>query len=377
MDDANSGVSRIVTTTPGLSAQAFMDISDLRIFSRLAAVQNLSSVGQEFALTPGTISKRLQSLEHELAVRLFDRTTRSIRITQEGRIFLEHAERMLGEYDAARGAMGETTDKPGGLLKIASPPLLAGFRASDAIAQFLNAYPEVDLQAELTDRPVNLQEEGFDAVIRTGQLMDSALKARRLSDDPHVVVASPAYIARRGTPRRPRDIERHACLVQSDQWQWTFVKRGTSISVRVNARLRANDVDTLKQAAREGHGLIRTSAGAVRDDIASGCLVPVLEDYDTSANSGIWAVHLGGKYVPPRLRAFLDFLPEWLRGAQAAEARMNGALVNGAKKSKNGRAAAPAAIKREAAPSSAPQSLSTRRARHPAKRQNSASSRAG
>ena len=181
-----------------------MDIQDMRIFARVAAVQNLSAVGTELGLTPGTISKRIQALEDELSARLFDRTTRSIRITEEGAAFLAHVERILSEIEAARASVDDKVSKPKGKLKIAAPACLGRRYVAPALCEFVRAFPEIDVQVDLHDRQVNLQEDGYDVAIRTGALSDSSLIAKRLAPDRHVIVASPAYLARAGRPLGPR-----------------------------------------------------------------------------------------------------------------------------------------------------------------------------
>ena len=183
-----------------------MDIQDMRIFARVAALQNLSAVGTELGLTPGTISKRIQALESELSARLFDRTTRSIRITEEGTTFLGHVERILTEIEAARASVDDTVTKPKGKLKIAAPVGLGRRYVAPALCAFLRDYPEIEAQLDLQDRPVNLQEDGYDVAIRTGALSDSSVIAKRLAPDRHVIAASPAYLARLGRPQRAEDL---------------------------------------------------------------------------------------------------------------------------------------------------------------------------
>jgi len=203
-----------------------MDIQDMRIFARVAAVQNLSAVGAELGLTPGTISKRIQALEDELSARLFDRTTRSIRITEEGAAFLAHVLRILSEIEAARASVDDKVSKPKGRLKIAAPACLGQRYLAPALCEFVRVYPEIDVHVDLRDRQVNLQEEGYDVAIRTGALSDSSLIAKRLVPDRHVIVASPDYVARRGRPQRPADLAQHDCLVLGEQGQWAFSKDG-------------------------------------------------------------------------------------------------------------------------------------------------------
>jgi DNA-binding transcriptional LysR family regulator len=266
-----------------------MDIQDMRIFARVAAVQNLSAVGTELGLTPGTISKRIQSLEDELSARLFDRTTRSIRITEEGAAFLAHVERILSEIEAARASVDDKVSKPKGKLKIAAPACLGRRYVAPALCEFVRTFPEIDVQVDLHDRQVNLQEDGYDLAIRTGVLSDSSLIAKRLAPDRHVIVASTAYLSRVGRPHVPEDLARHQCLVLGETRQWSFDKDGIASTVRVNGALRSNNGELLCRAA---------------------------VDYDVSTNAALWALYPSAKHLLPRMRALLDFLADWFRDAK-------------------------------------------------------------
>lgn len=290
-----------------------MDIQDLRILARVAAVQNLSAVGLELGLTPGTISKRIQSVEDDLKVRLFDRTTRSIRLTDEGQLFLARVERILAELDLGRAEVEGNTASPRGRVKIAAPVDLGRRAIAPLVCEFMRAYPEIDVHIDLTDRLVNLQEEGYDIAIRAGVLSDSALIAKRLAPDPQIVVASPRYLAGAGTPRAPGELDRHSCLVLCEQWSWVFERGGEEMVARVGGRLRSNSLDVLRHAALEGHGILRVSEMRVEDDIAAGRLVRLFSEYDVTGKSAVWALYPSAKHVLPRLRVLLDFLADWFR----------------------------------------------------------------
>jgi LysR family transcriptional regulator, transcriptional activator for dmlA len=294
-----------------------MDIQDMRIFARVAAVQNLSAVGVELGLTPGTISKRIQALEDELSARLFDRTTRSIRITEEGATLLTHVERILSEIEAARASVDDKVTKPKGRLKIAAPACLGHRYVAPALCEFVRAFPEIDVQVDLHDRPVNLQEDGYDVAIRTGALSDSSLIAKRLAPDRHVIVGAPAYLARAGKPLRPEDLVRHACLTLGELRQWSFARGGVESSIRVNGPIRSNNSELLCRAAVEGLGLIRGSQLEIACELNSGKLVEVLPEYEVATNSALWALYPSAKHVLPRMRVLLDFLSGWFRDAQS------------------------------------------------------------
>jgi DNA-binding transcriptional LysR family regulator len=176
-------------------------------------------------------------------------------------------------------------------------------------------YPEIEVQIDLTDRLVNLQEEGYDVVVRIGSLVDSSLIAKRLASDRQLLVASPRY-----WPRRPEDLARHSCLVLGDCSQWTFTHAGREIPIRVSGRIKSNNGDVLRHAAMEGHGLMRISELRASRYIAGGVLCQVLPEYELASGSAIWALYPKSKHMLPKLRVFLDFLGDWFRDARGGDA---------------------------------------------------------
>jgi DNA-binding transcriptional LysR family regulator len=282
-------------------------------------VQNLSAVGTELGLTPGTISKRIQALEDELSARLFDRTTRSIRITEEGTAFLGHVERILAEIEAARASVDDKVSKPKGTLKIAAPTCLGARYIAPGLCEFMRTFPEIEVHVDLRDRPVNLQEDGYDIAIRTGELADSSLIAKRLAPDRHVIVASPAYIGREGRPLRPEDLVDHRCLALGDERQWSFTRNGAQTVQRIIGPLRSNNGELICQAAVGGMGLIRASELEVLAELRAGKLVQVLHDYEVASNAAVWALYPSAKHLLPRMRALLDFLAAWFRQVRDAD----------------------------------------------------------
>lgn len=290
-----------------------MDIQDLRIFARVAAVNNLSAVANELGLTTGTISKRIQSLEGDLKARLFDRTTRSIRLTDEGRTLLGRVERVLIEMDLAQDEIVANGGRPSGRLRISAPASLSRRLVAPALVRFVDAYPDIDVRVDITDRVVNLHEEGYDAAIRSGTLTDSSLKAKRLAADRMILVAAPRYIERHGAPRKPAELAQHSCLVHGDQQSWTLHRGHQHINMRVTGRLNSDSGAFLHIAALDGVGILRASEIGVADDISAGRLVRVMTDYELATNAGIWAVYPNAKHEMPRLRALLDHLAETCR----------------------------------------------------------------
>lgn len=290
-----------------------MEIHDLKIFARVARVQNLSTVGAEFDLSAGTISKRLQALEAELNVRLFDRTTRSISMTEEGEMLLASIEPVLETLDFAFESVKAHVERPRGKLRVSAPNSLGAGMIAPAICAFMSTYPDIDVQADLTDRVVTFPDSGYDVAIRTGRLADSSLIAKRLAPDPQVVVASPDYIAARGAPSSPDDLVNHAHLVLGDEQHWTFYRGENSIDVRVRPRLRSDNGELLRHAAVEGFGVLKISRARVADALAGGALKEVLTRYDAGLDSAIWAVYPSNRHLLPKLRVFLEFMADWYK----------------------------------------------------------------
>lgn len=290
-----------------------MDIKDLRIFARVAAVQNLTAVAATLGVSAGTVSKRIQALEEELGARLIDRTTRSSRLTEEGRMFLERTERILGEVDQAQDELSANASHPAGRITITAPASLSRQLVMPAMTSFVTAYPSIELRVDVSDHVANLHEQGYDAAIRFGMLADSTLKAKRLVSDRMILVAAPAYLQREGTPQRPEDIEAHTCLIDGDQRNWVLHRGAARINVNATGRLISDNGAFLQGAAVQGAGLLRVSEIAVLDELANGRLVRLLPDFEFAGETAIWAIYPNAKHAMPRLRAFLDHMSAFCR----------------------------------------------------------------
>lgn len=296
-----------------------MEVKDLKIFARVAALQNLSAVATELGVTAGTITKRVQALEAELGVRLVERTTRHSRLTEEGRLFLPHVERVLGEMEVACDQLAANAGQPGGRLVISAPASLMRRLITPAIISFSAAYPAIDVRVDVTDAVTNLHEQGYDLAIRTGPLEDSPLKAKRLATDRMIVVAAPAYIDRHGLPETPQDLARHQCLIHGEQRMWTLYHADHGRApeqVKISGRIASDSGAFLNAVALEGAGLLRASQISVAEDIANGRLQQVLPDYALSSDAAISVVYPNAKHTMPRVRAFIDHLAEFCRARQ-------------------------------------------------------------
>lgn len=287
-----------------------MEVHEMRVFAKVASHQNISAAAAELNMTPGNVSKRILALESSLGVRLFDRSTRIIRITEEGRILLGYAERVLNDVEEACAAVTLNSSTARGLLRVTAPAALGERHVKPGICEFLKQYPEISISLSLTDRIVDLIDEGFDVAIRTGSLQDSQLIAKRLAPDKYYILASPEYLKEYGTPQTPKDLTDHNCLVLGEHSNWLFTQDTEHLSVRVSGKLVSNSSEMLLDAAVAGLGILRTSQVKAHKDIEAGRLTRLLTDYDVAENSAIWAIFPSSRHVPLKLRVFLDFFAQ-------------------------------------------------------------------
>ncbi len=283
-----------------------MDVHGMRVFARVAMLRNISAAASELEMTPGNVSKRLQTLENSLGVRLFDRNTRMIRITEEGAVLLRSVKRILAEIDDVRETLADSSMHPRGTLRVTAPVALSR-SVRPGICEFQQKYPDVSIDLYLTDRIVDILEEGYDVAIRTGPLPDSQLIAKKLAPDKYRILASPAYLEQHGSPLVPNDLANHNCLVLGDNSVWHFTNGDSDTAVRVSGMLSSNNTEMLIEAAMHGLGIGRISTMKTKDVIQDGKLIPVLEEYDVAGDTAIWALFPSSRHISPKVRTFLDF----------------------------------------------------------------------
>jgi DNA-binding transcriptional LysR family regulator len=245
-------------------------------------------------------------------MQLLRRTTRHIALTNEGRLFFERAKSILAELDEVGTLLSVGRNEPAGRLRIAAPTLLGRTVIAPLLPCFLARHTAVAVELLLIDRAVNLVEEDIHLAIRVGRLPDSALVARKLGEVRMIVCAAPSYIERRGAPCSPDELRQHDCLVFSDQpgpVDWRFKSAGTRHSARITGRLWANALDVLTAAAIDGAGIVRTPSWQVAEDIQSGRLRRILQDYETTP-APVNVLFERARRTSPSVRAFLDYLVE-------------------------------------------------------------------
>lgn len=293
------------------------------MFAKVVHEGSFTAAARSLARPKSTVSRKVADLEQRLGVRLLQRTTRKLRLTDEGRAFYAHCERIVAEIAEAERALDGMHGKPRGLLRVTTP-LNFGFLGA-IVAEYLRMHPAVEVDLVCTDRVTDLIEEGFDVAIRGGTLADSTLVARHLGSIRRFIVAAPEYLAQHGSPTSPQDLCNHACIVfrgGSAQTAWTLQSADESVQVTVRARLAVNDFDVLHDVVRSGLGIGLLAADRAIPDIRTGRLRRVLDPWCTPAMP-IHAVYPSSRHLTARLRAFLDLLqvrmtpPPWELGPAA------------------------------------------------------------
>lgn len=288
---------------------------ELAVFSAIARTGSFSAAGRALDLTPSAVSRTIDRVEARLGVRLLIRTTRALTLTAEGQSYLGAARRILADLDEAERVIADQ-GAPRGRLRVSAALSHGRLCIVPLLGDFVLRYPHILVDISLTDTVVDIAAGQADVAIRFGPLADSALTARRIGETGRCIVASPAYLARHGTPQLPEDLLRHNCLnfnFRRAEPVWPFRRDGRDYALSVTGTIEANNGETLGQLAVDGIGITRVGHFGVVDDIAAGRLVPLLEDFNPGDVETIHAVFVGGANMPARVRVFVDYLAERLR----------------------------------------------------------------
>jgi DNA-binding transcriptional LysR family regulator len=287
-------------------------LAEMAVFSRVVTAGSLSAAARELGLSPAVISRRLAALESRLGVRLINRTTRSLHLTDEGANYYDNCARLLSEIEEADAAVSAGRVEPQGPLKVALPASFGHQHIAPLIPHFASRFPKVQLALSLSDRNVNLIEEGFDLAIRIADLADSSLAARKLAPNRRVVCASPDYLRRHGMPRTPQDLAGHNCLTTNDfAMNWEYKGPGGEPGiVRVSGRYACDNWEVLREWALAGLGVALKSTWDVRPQLEDGSLVSLCPGYTFDTDVAIYAVYPHRRLLPAKTRAFIEFLAD-------------------------------------------------------------------
>jgi DNA-binding transcriptional LysR family regulator len=284
----------------------------LDVFIQAAETRSFVAAGRQLGVSPSAVGKAIARLEHRLGVSLFHRSTRSMTLTAEGSLFLERCRTIVGELEAAEEELSQAHAAPRGPLRVSLP--VSGTLFLPVIAGFMRAWPEIRLELDFTDRLVDVIDEGFDAVIRTGAGADSRLMSRKLGDFRHRLVAAPGYLASHGLPETPLELLGHALLhhrhpVTGKLEPWPLLREGALLALELPATLVASTIEARIYLAEQGFGIACLPEYAVKRQIAEGTLVSILDDFvrDAGVMRVLWPA---SRHLSPKIRVFVDFLVE-------------------------------------------------------------------
>lgn len=293
-------------------------LTALNVFRQVVELGSFAEASRRLLLSPAAISKNIGELEAHLGVRLLNRTTRRVSLTEAGSLYYEQITRVLDDLDAADGSLGPLQQVPKGVLRISAPTTLTLLSPlSRAMPKFLACYPEVSIDLRMDDRRVNIVEEGFDIALRAvDNLEDSSLVSRKLMTTPHVVACAPSYLDRFGAPKEPAELRLHECVqftLSGHPDEWVFNRGERVVRVPIAGRYKVTSSLAVRDALCAGFGLSLIPRIYVSGDIESGRLLTVLDDW-SAVELSVYAVYPSRRYVLPKVRAFVDFLVEELGG---------------------------------------------------------------
>lgn len=290
-----------------------VDLNDMLVFARVVRDASFSAAANSLGVPRSNVSRRVARLERDLGARLLERTTRRLHLTEAGELYYPHCRRIEEEAENAEISVQELLETPRGLLRVTASVTTGQQLIAPHLAEFISLYPDVKLDLELTNRRVDLIEEGFDVALRVGKLEPSSLIARYLGPLRSFIYASPGYLQQHGHPRDPGELARHRCLTMSDSpafRQWQLVgKDGKERAVEVAPIGSANDLDALRMAVLGGAGLAVLPSYMCAADEASGRLVRVIPDW-SPAPGDCHLVYPSRRGATPKMRAFVDFIVE-------------------------------------------------------------------
>ncbi|MEO0543616.1 MAG: LysR family transcriptional regulator [Pseudomonadota bacterium] len=297
------------------------NFGDLEIFARVVSAGSMSAAGRELGLSPAVVSKRLRRLEDRLGTRLLQRTTRQIALTEAGQGFYERVVAILAGVEEAESFVSRRSSLARGTLKVSAPTSFGRMHIAPYLASFMESNKDLNVNFLLSDELVDIVGEGFDVAIRIGELADSSLVARKLAPVRRILCATPEYVQAHGSPTSLAELAEHNCLTHAVSDVWKLEGPEGVETFRPNGSLTSNSSEVIREAVLAGVGIALRSTWDVGNDLASGKLVRVLDDYQGSTNTGIFAIYPSRQFLPAKVRLFIDYLtelfgtvPYWERG---------------------------------------------------------------
>lgn len=306
-------------------------LSGMRVFAQVVEAKSFTAAADALGMSKSLVSRQVSALEHALAVKLLNRSTRSLSLTDAGAVLYEHCARIVQEAELAESRLTRTQTEPAGLVKLTAVPAFAARHLLPVLADFLQKYPQIQVKLSCSNRPLDLGDEGLDLGIRVSFKPDPNLVARKLAANRGVLCASPAYLERRGSPRRVEDLRRHACVLfppLAPKGVWTLRRDGRKHAVPVAGGFETDEMEVVHAAVAAGLGIGILPLYMVADALRQGRLVPLLRPFQVVPQSAIYLVYLPNRTLPTRVRVLIDFLvqrfsagPPWELDWQAPRSR--------------------------------------------------------
>jgi DNA-binding transcriptional LysR family regulator len=289
------------------------NLTGMMVFAQVVQAGSFSKAAENMGMSKSSVSKKVTYLEDRLGVRLLNRTTRKLSLTEVGHVFYERCERIMSEAEEAELAVTRLQDEPRGHLKISAPVSFGVKHLGRPLAVFLAKYNDLSVDVQLNDRYVDIVDEGFDLAIRIGRLPDSSLIAKKIGVSRLVVCASPEYWQKNAKPNHPRELEDMNCLIYTlsrNAGGWPYQENGTTQLVKIDGDVKANNGDIIRDMAINGSGVAVSPAFIVGQELANGKLQAVLEEYEVEPIN-IYAVYPHNRHLSAKVRLFVDFLKDW------------------------------------------------------------------
>lgn len=288
-------------------------LESLKVFVRVVELGSITSGGRDLRLTPAVASNRVKELEKRLGVRLFNRTTRNLTTTEVGQVFYDHARAVVASLENAEAVVAGFSDNPRGAIRVTAPLGIGRRIVAPLVPKFVEEYPEIEVRLRLSDRKVDILEDGIDVAFFLGILTDSNLKLRKIMDCERVLVASPSYLEKMGTPNTPDDLltQNHNCLLlrfpRSPEYFWMLETPEGQRKLDVKGKYDADDGDVLTEWALDGRGIANKPKFDIRHHLESGDLVEVLP-YTPPVPSSFGCLYPHRKLQDPKIRLFIDYM---------------------------------------------------------------------
>ena len=288
-------------------------LNGMRVFAQVVEAKSFSAAADKLGMSKSLASRHVSALERSLSVKLLNRSTRRLNLTEGGALFYEHCARIVQEAELAEQRLTRTQSEPAGLVRVTAAPAFAVRHVLPALTEFYRKYPKIRVKLACSNRPLDLGDEGFDFGIRVSFNPDPNLVARKLAANRSVLCASPAYLERHGTPRRIEDLRKHECVLfpaLAPKGVWTLRRDRRKYSVPVAGVFETDEMDVVRAAVATGLGIGILPLYMVGDALREGQLVPLLRQFQVVPESGIYLVYLPNRTLSSRVRVLIDFLAE-------------------------------------------------------------------